>query len=267
MTAPTPPEHRPPLVDAQEQLSILPVRGIPEVRPGDDLAALIAEAAERSGVGLREHDVLVVAQKIVSKAENCLIRLETIEPSPFARAWAERYGKDPRQVEVVLRESVRIVRMDNGVLITETRHGFVCANAGVDASNVGGHDVLCLLPPDPDASARRLRAALRERLGIDLAVIISDTFGRPWRESLTNVAIGIAGMAPIRDYIGLADTYGYELRVTTLCDADELAGAAELVMGKVARVPAAVIRGFVYTPDDTASARQLVRPRERDLFR
>jgi len=164
------------------------------------------------------------------------------------------------------RESARIVKMANGVLISETRHGFVCANAGVDASNVGGHDVLCLLPPDPDASAERIRAALREGLGVEVAVIISDTFGRPWRESLTNVAIGVAGMAPIRDYVGLTDAHGSELRVTTLADADELAGAAELVMGKIAAVPVAIVRGFVYTPAQ-GSARELVRAPGRDLFR
>lgn len=266
MTAPTP-EHHPPIVDAQQELRILPLPGIPEIAPGDDLPALIAAAAERSGAGLRDHDVLVVAQKAVSKAENCLVHLDTITPSAFAEEWAQRFGKDARQVEVVLRESVRVVKMDNGVLVTETRHGWVCANAGVDASNVGGHDVLCLLPPDPDASAQRIRAALRDRLGIEVAVIISDTFGRPWRESLTNIAIGVAGIAPIRDYIGLNDTYGYELRVTTLCDADELAGAAELVMGKIAQVPAAIVRGFQYAPVEGASSRQLVRPREKDLFR
>ena len=266
MTTPAP-EHHPPLVDAQEQLTLLPLRGIPEVKPGDDLAALIAESAARSAGGLQNGDVLVVAQKVVSKAENCLVNLEDVEPSAFAREWAERWNKDARQVEIVLRESVRIVKMDNGVMVTETRHGFICANSGVDASNVGGHGVLCLLPPDPDASARGLRAAFRERQGVDVAVIISDTFGRPWRESLTNIAIGIAGIAPIRDYIGLADPYEYELRVTTLCDADELAGAAELVMGKVAAVPAAIVRGFAHTPVEDVSSHQLVRPKEKDLFR
>ncbi len=253
-------------VDAQAELRILPIRGIPELKPGDDLPAEIVRAAEASGVAIQNHDVLVIAQKAVSKVEGCLVDLNTIEPSAFARTWAEAFGKDPRQTEVVLRESARIVKMANGVLISETRHGFVCANAGVDASNVGGHDVLCLLPPDPDASAERIRAALRERLGVEVAVIISDTFGRPWRESLTNVAIGVAGMAPIRDYVGLTDAHGYELRVTTLADADELAGAAELVMGKIAAVPAAIVRGFVYTPAE-GSARQLVRAPERDLFR
>ena len=186
------------LVDAQEDLRILPVRGIPEVRPGDDLAALLIDAAAACGTGIQQHDILVIAQKAVSKAEGCLVDLSTIEPSQFAVFWAEQWGKDPRHVEVVLRESSRVVKMGPGMLITETKHGFVCANSGVDASNVAGQDVLCLLPPDPDGSARGIRDAVRQRLGVEVAVIISDTFGRPWRDSHTNVAIGVAGMAPIR---------------------------------------------------------------------
>jgi len=255
-----------PIVDAQQQLRILPVPGIPEIAPGDDLAAIIVEAASKGGVGIEVHDILVVAQKAVSKAEGCLVDLAGITPSRFATEWATRWDKDPRATEVVLRESTRVVKMDRGVLITETKHGFVCANSGVDASNVGGHEMLCLLPPDPDASAQRLREAIAGRLGVDVAVIVSDTFGRPWRESLTNVAIGVAGMSPIRDYIGLTDPFGYELRVTTMADADELAAAAELVMGKIAQVPVAIVRGFVYTAAN-GSARQLVRPPERDMFR
>ncbi len=255
-----------PIVDAQQELRILPLPGMPELKPGDDLPGLILEAATRGGSGIQRHDVLVVAQKAVSKVEGCLVDLATIVPSAFAVEWAARWEKDPRATEVVLRESARIVRMDHGVLISETKHGFVCANAGVDASNVGGHDVLCLLPSDPDASAQRIRDGVLARAGVDVAVIISDTFGRPWRESLTNVAIGVAGMTPIRDYIGLTDPHGYELRVTTLADADELAAAAELVMGKIAQVPAAIVRGFVYTAAD-GSARQLVRAPEKDMFR
>ncbi len=265
MTAEQASEPRP-IVDAQQELRIIPIPGIPELKPGDDLAALISAAAARCGAGIQHHDILVVAQKAVSKAEGDLVELSTITPSAFAEEWAGRWGKDPRATEVVLRESARIVRMDHGVLISETKHGFVCANAGVDASNVDGHDVLCLLPPDPDASAQRLRDGILSRAGVDVAVIISDTFGRPWRESLTNVAIGVAGMAPIRDYVGLTDPHGYELRVTTLADADELAAAAELVMGKIAQVPAAIVRGFSYTPAD-GSARQLVRAPEKDMFR
>ena len=254
------------VVDAQQELRIMPIPGIPELSPGDDLPGLIVQRAAEAGRNITEHDILVVAQKAVSKVEGCLVELSTIEPSEFARTWAEKWGKDPRAIEVVLRESARIVRMDHGVLISETKHGFVCANAGVDASNVGGTDVLCLLPPDPDASAQRIRDGVHERLGVDVAVIISDTFGRPWRESLTNIAIGVAGMAPIRDYVGLTDHFGYELRVTTLADADELAAAAELVMGKVAQVPVAIVRGFEYAASE-GSARQLVRAPDKDMFR
>ena len=181
-----------------DEVRIIPVRGMPEVRPGDDLGALIGEALDRRGLALLDGDVLVVAQKVVSKAEGDLVRLADVEPSALARTFAEAYDKDPRHVEVVLREARRVVRMERGVLIVETRHGFVCANAGVDASNVEGEETLSLLPPDPDASAARIRDALARRYGIRLAVIISDTFGRPWREGQANVAIGVAGMLPVR---------------------------------------------------------------------
>jgi coenzyme F420-0:L-glutamate ligase/coenzyme F420-1:gamma-L-glutamate ligase len=252
-----------------DEVRILPVRGLPEIRPGDDLAALIRSALAEHGPALEDGDVIVVAQKVVSKAEGHLVALDTVEPSALARTFAEAYGKDPRHVEVVLRQARRVVRMDRGVLIVETHHGFVCANAGVDASNVGGKDVLCLLPPHPDASARRLRDALMAATGRRLAVIVSDTFGRPWRIGQTNIAIGVAGMAPIRSYIGQYDPYGYELRVTALCVADEIAGAAELVMGKIDRVPVAVVRGVAAeeTEEGEGGARALVRAAEHDLFR
>jgi coenzyme F420-0:L-glutamate ligase/coenzyme F420-1:gamma-L-glutamate ligase len=257
-----------------DEIRLLPVRGLPEIRPGDDLAALILQAVEVSGLRLEDGDVLVVAQKAVSKAEGLLVALASVEPSPLARSFAEEYGKDARQVEVVLREARRVVRMERGVLIVETRHGLVCANAGVDASNIEGEEVVSLLPPDPDASAERLLAALKEATGKRLALIISDTFGRPWREGQTNVAIGVAGMAAIRSYIGQRDPTGYELRVTALCVADELASAAELVMGKVDRVPVAIVRGFPFVepggpenPWPGTGARSIVRPPERDLFR
>jgi coenzyme F420-0:L-glutamate ligase/coenzyme F420-1:gamma-L-glutamate ligase len=249
-----------------DEIRVLPVRGLPEVRPGDDLGDLIARALTEHGPELADGDVVVVAQKVVSKAEGRLVPLSTVEPSPLARAFAAEYGKDPRQVEVVLREARRIVRMERGVLIVETRHGFVCANAGVDASNVAGEEVVSLLPLDPDASAERLRRHLEAVTGRRLAVIISDTFGRPWREGQTNVAIGVAGMSPFQSYIGQRDPYGYELRVTNLCLADEIAGAAELVMGKVSAVPVAVVRG-VPLAEGEGGARAIVRPAERDLFR
>jgi coenzyme F420-0:L-glutamate ligase/coenzyme F420-1:gamma-L-glutamate ligase len=249
-----------------DEIRIIPVPGMPEVRPGDDLAALIGDALEQRALALADGDVIVVAQKIVSKAEGALVRLAEIEPSALATTFAAAYEKDPRHVEVVLREARRIVRMDRGVLIVETKHGFICANAGVDASNVEGEETLSLLPVDPDGSARVIRGALEQRFGMRLAVIISDTFGRPWREGQTNVALGVAGMLPLRSYVGQTDAYGYELRVTVLCVADELAGAAELAQGKVERVPVAVVRGAQYEAGDGSIA-MLVRAVERDLFR
>jgi coenzyme F420-0:L-glutamate ligase/coenzyme F420-1:gamma-L-glutamate ligase len=248
------------------QVRIIAVAGMPEIRPGDDLAALILEAARGQGADVEDGDVLVVTQKIVSKAEGRLVDLRQVEPSPRARELAAQTGKDPRLLEVILRESRRIVRQEGGVIICETKHGFVCANAGVDTSNVGG-GVVSLLPQNPDESAARIRAAIQQRGGgISVAVIISDTFGRPWREGHTNVAIGVAGMSPIKDYVGQADPHGYVLRVSTMAVADELAAAAELVMGKLSRVPVAIVRGFDYERAK-GSARELIRPAERDLVR
>jgi coenzyme F420-0:L-glutamate ligase/coenzyme F420-1:gamma-L-glutamate ligase len=244
-------------------LEILPVEGIPEVRPGDDLPDLIARA---TGEDLRAGDIVVVTHKIVSKAEGRLVDLRAVEPSALAKGFAARYGRDPRQIEVVLRESRRVVRMDRGLIIAETHHGFVCANAGVDASNVPGDDAVCLLPVDPDASAARLREALTARAGSDLAVIVSDSFGRPWREGITNVAIGVAGMEPLADYRGQRDPYGYPLEASILAVADELAAAAELVMGKTEGIPVAVIRNYQYKPGPGKALDLLMGP-ERDLFR
>jgi coenzyme F420-0:L-glutamate ligase/coenzyme F420-1:gamma-L-glutamate ligase len=246
-------------------VQIIGVAGMPEVRPGDDLAALILEAVRGQGLDVEDGDVLVVTQKIVSKAEGRLVDLRTVEPSPHAQELAVRTGKDPRLIEVILRETRRIVRQERGVIICETKHGFVCANAGVDTSNVGG-GVVSLLPEDPDRSAERIRAAVQEKAGISIAVIISDTFGRPWREGHTNVAIGLAGMSAIKDYVGQTDPHGYVLRVSTMAVADELAAAAELVMEKLSRVPVAIVRGFEYRAAE-GSARELIRPEERDLFR
>jgi coenzyme F420-0:L-glutamate ligase / coenzyme F420-1:gamma-L-glutamate ligase len=248
-----------------DSLQVFPVRGLPEIHPGDDLTAMIVAASE-TGAGLQGGDIVVVAQKVVSKAEGQLVALADVEPSPFARAYAQTFEKDARHVEVVLREARRIVRMDRGVLVVETYHGLVCANAGVDASNVEGEDVLCLLPKDSDRSAAGLMDGIRERTGKRVAVIVSDTFGRPWREGQTNVAIGVAGMQPLRNYVGQRDPNGYELRVTLLCIADEVASAAELVMGKIDRVPVAIVRGIEYEPADGAAS-LIVRAAERDLFR
>jgi coenzyme F420-0:L-glutamate ligase / coenzyme F420-1:gamma-L-glutamate ligase len=248
------------------EIRVLGLPGIPIVTPGADLAALIDNAATAAGLTLASGDILVVTQKIVSKAEGCVISLQTITPSPFAEAYARQWQKDPRSVEVVLRQSRRVVKMDRGVLIAETHHGFICANAGVDQSNIEGNETVAVLPPDPDASARALRASLKARTGADLAVIISDTFGRPWRAGLVNVAIGLAGIEAIKDYTGMHDAQGYELRVTALAVADELAATAELVMNKLDNVPVALIRGYDY-PRGEGSHTQLMRDPASDLFR
>lgn len=254
-------------------VQIFGLAGIPEVRPGDDLPALIGDAIERSGLDLRRGDVVVVTHKIVSKAEGRLVDLETVEPSTFAERFARETGKDPRQVEVVLREAVRISRMDpkRGIIIAETRHGFVCANAAVDASNVAA-GVVCLLPEDPDASAARIRRALGARFGFvereAPGVIISDSFGRPWRNGIVNVAIGVAGLAPLADYRGEHDPSGYELRASILAVADEMASAAELVQGKLGGRPVSLIRGYEAPLDlPHGTGRDLVMPSERDLYR
>jgi len=245
-----------------EALQIFPVRGLPEIEPGADLAALIAGAFD-----LADGDVVVITSKIVSKAEGCAIDLADVEPSAFAAAWAPQWDKDPRVVEVALREARRIVRQVGPVLITETRHGFVCANSGVDQSSSGAADRVLTLPADPDASARRARAAFGRHPGVDVAVVVTDTFGRPWREGQTDVAIGIAGMQPLRSYIGETDPHGHEFRVQELCIADELASAAELVKGNTSRVPVAVVRGLGWAPDDSASMAPVLRDSSKDLFR
>ncbi|MCC6176957.1 MAG: coenzyme F420-0:L-glutamate ligase [Chloroflexi bacterium] len=248
------------------EIRILPVRGIGEVRPGDDVAGQLIAALEGQGERFQDGDVLIVTQKIVSKAEGRLVDLATVEPSEMALELARINPRDPRQIEVALRETARVVRMERGILISETRHGFICANAGVDASNLATGTVVALLPEDPDASAQHIRAAVHERAGASIAVIISDTFGRPWRTGQTNVAIGVAGLRPLHDYRGQEDSAGLTLVVTEIAVADELASAAELAMGKLDRVPAAVVRGYAYEPGEGHS-RELVRPAELDLFR
>lgn len=248
------------------ELRIIPVRGIGDVRPGDDLVATILAALERQGQPLADGDVLVVTQKIVSKAERRIVDPAGVEPSAFARAAAEQGTKDAAYYEIVLGESRRIVKMDRGVLVAETHHGLICANAGVDESNVAGGRAVTLLPVDPDGSAARLRVGLRERAGVAVAVIISDTFGRPWREGQVNVAIGAAGLAPLIDYRGQADSYGYTMHASVIAVADELASAAELVMGKIDAVPVAIVRGYAYTPAE-GGAWALIRSPDKDLFR
>ncbi len=239
----------------------MPVAGLPEIEPGHDLASSIADQIE-----LVDGDIVLITSKIVSKAEGRSVELDDVEPSPFARAWATRWDKDPRVVEVVLDESKRIVRQVGPVLITETPHGFVCANSGVDQSSSGAHGRVLVLPVDPDASARRERRRFAE-LGVDVAVVITDTFGRPWREGQTDIAIGVAGLRPLFSYIGQHDPHGHEFRVQEICIVDELAAASELVKGNTSRVPVAVVRGFEWQRDDDATMAAVIRDSERDLFR
>jgi len=248
------------------RIELIGLDGFPEVGPGDDLGALIADAAASSETGLADTDVLVVTQKIVSKAEGRLVELASVEPSDFARSWADRWGKDPRQVELVLRESAAIVRMGpGGLIISRTRTGLVCANAGVDVSNVGGGEMASLLPLDPDASAQRIRAAVRERTGSGPAVIISDSFGRPWRNGIVNVAVGSAGIEALLDLRGTPDASGREMQATVIAVADELASAADLAGGKVEQRPVVVVRGLDWRPS-AEGASVLVMDAERDLF-
>lgn len=248
------------------RIEILALRSLPEVRPGDDLARLVVDAAGREFLKILDNDVIVLAQKIVSKAEGCLVRLSSVKPSASARTWARALNEDPRFLEVVLRQTFRIVRMTERVLIVETRHGWVCANAGVDRSNVRGVDWVACLPRDSDASARRFTRDIRKRAGVKIAAIISDSFGRPWRLGLTNVAIGAAGIEVLHDLRGTNDAYGHRLRATMFATADELAAAAGLVMGKAARIPAVIVRGFPLVRARDA-ARRLIRPAAEDLFR
>jgi coenzyme F420-0:L-glutamate ligase/coenzyme F420-1:gamma-L-glutamate ligase len=245
------------------EVRVIPLGGIPELVEGDDLGALLAEAAERAG-GLNDGDVVVVAQKAVSKVEGRVVRLADVEPSQRARTLAGQEG-DPRHVEVILRESAEVVRSRPPLVIARTTHGFVCASAGVDASNAPGEGTLVLLPLDPDGSAARLRARLRDLAGADPAVVVSDSFGRAWRTGTTDVALGVAGVVALLDLRGTPDASGRELASTQIAVADEIAGAAELVMGKNRGVPAAIVRG-VGLPGDGRAA-ELVLPLERDLFR
>jgi coenzyme F420-0:L-glutamate ligase / coenzyme F420-1:gamma-L-glutamate ligase len=247
-------------------LRIIPIPLADEIRPGDSLTEKLLQALKRLDLALRKGDILIVKHKIVSKAEGQLVPLEKIKPSASSRTWAKRYNLDARVTEVALSESSRVVRRKRGVLITETRHGFVCANSGVDASNVDGGRHALLLPKDPDRSAAQLHRELKKRLKLSVPVIITDSFGRPWREGLTEVAIGVAGMQALHDYRGDRDPHGYPLRVTIEAVADELACAAGLVCGKLARTPACIIRGFGYRPG-RGTARDLIRSAATDLFR
>jgi len=243
------------------RLTVFGVQGLPEIEAGDDVAAMVHATGS-----VVDGDIVVVTSKVVSKAEGAVVELTDVTPSAFATRWAEQWDKDPRLIEVVLAESRRIVRQINGVLITETHQGLVCANSGVDQSSSGAGGRVVVLPDDADASARTMRRRFAE-LGADVAVIVSDTFGRPWRNGQTDVAIGIAGMNPMQSYIGQHDPHGHEFRVQELCVADELASAAELVKGNTSRVPAAIIRHLAWDTDDEATMRSVIREASLDLFR
>jgi coenzyme F420-0:L-glutamate ligase/coenzyme F420-1:gamma-L-glutamate ligase len=248
------------------ELRAIAIEGLGEIRPGDDIPALLLAALAAKRKSLSQGDVLVITHKIVSKAEGLIVPLESVRPSRSAQGWAKKYALDPRITQTALDESRRVVKRGHGVTITETAHGFVCANSGVDASNVdGGHSVV-LLPRDPDRSAQNIYRVLKNRLGFAVPVIISDSFGRAWREGLTEVAIGLAGMRAFRDSRGVRDPYGYKLKVTLEAVADELASMAGLACGKLTRIPACIIRGYAYQPG-RGRARDLVRPAERDMFR
>ena len=259
--------------DENGHVEIVALGGMPEVQPGDDLPGLIAVALERTlakrpGLApLRQDDVLVVTQKVVSKAEGAIVDLRTIEPRPEAIEFGGRWDRDPRQVEVVLREARRVIRMANGVVITETHHGFICANGGIDASNVGPRsgEVVTLLPIDPDASAGAIRRGVRDRFGVDVPVVISDSFGRPWRWGIVDVAIGVSGLAALQDLRGTPDADGRVMKSTVRAVVDELASAAELVLGKTAGRPVALVRG-ADAPRGEGGIRDLIMPPAFDLF-
>ena len=250
-----------------EKIQIIPVRGIPLIKEGDDLAGFINDAAEKQGTPLQDNDIVVITHVAVSKAEGAIVNLDTVKPSRFAEKIAKQTDKDPAMVEVVLNEAKSIIRMGNNSLITETKHGFFCANSGVDRSNVPGERNVALLPENPDKSAAWIRRRIRKITGKDVAVIVSDTHGRPLRDGEINVAVGVSGLNPIRDRRGEKDLYGYTLRIKRTAIADELASAAELVIGQANEaIPVAIIRGYPYPKSETARATDLIRPKEKELF-
>lgn len=248
-------------------LQIIPIRIAADIKPGDDLAAIIISGIKESGTGIIDKDIVVVAHKIISKAEGRIVDLADVKVSQKARSLARASKKDARLVQVILQESRRIVRAHDAVLITETHHGFVCANSGVDQSNVRGKASVVLLPLDPDRSASRLRKKLRDKFQKDVSVIITDTFGRPFRNGQTNVTIGVSGIDPIKSYIGSLDMYGRKLRVTEIAVVDEIASAAELVMGKANKVPVGIVRGYSFEGSQKSSMTSLLREKDKDLFR
>ncbi|MFL6346143.1 MAG: coenzyme F420-0:L-glutamate ligase [Nitrososphaeraceae archaeon] len=251
-----------------KKIEIIPVSIPSDIKSGDRLDILILKSLKDTQEKLFDNDILVIAHKVVSKSEGRIKNLENIKPSSKSLSIGKQIGKDARVVKLILSESRKIVRLSRGLLIVETKHGFVCANAGIDQSNVGDDfDYIVLLPIDADRSARKIRNSLRKKTGKDIAVIISDTFGRPFREGQTNVAVGIAGIEPIKSYIGTSDMYGKKLRVTEIAVADEIASAAELVMGKAERIPVAIIRFYKYNKVEKTSISKLIRSKEKDIFR
>lgn len=248
-------------------MQVIPIKILADIRTGDELGPLILDAVAQGGEAILDDDILVVAHKIISKTEGRIVDLRRIKPSRKAAKLGKGHGKDPRLLEVILRESSQILRARSGIIISETRYGFVCANAGVDQSNTPGKQHVILLPLNPDRSARRLRDSLAKITGKKIAVIITDTFGRPFRNGQVNVALGSTGLKPIKSYIGAKDMYGRTLRVTEIAVADEIASAAELVMGKIERVPAAIVRGYRFEQSSTSTARSLIRPKKEDFFR
>ena len=249
-----------------KSISIIGIEGIPEIQPGDDLSKLITEACEKEDILIENGDILTITQKIVSKSESCLVDLDTINPSNLAKTWAQQWDRDPRLIELVFQKSKRISKMENGVLLTETEHGFYCINAGIDLSNVAGDNIATYLPLDSDKSAFNIRNSIKKKLGVNIAVIITDTWGRPWRVGVTNVAIGISGMSAFQDYRGLNDANGMDLKASIIAVVDELAAASELVMNKLDNIPVALIKGYTYVPYE-GSINELIRPPEQDLFR
>ena len=249
------------------QMQIIGISGMPETKIGDYVGAQILDACTASEIDILDGDILVVTQKIISKSEGRVVAINDVEPSELAVSISEGHRRDPRHTELILRESRRIVRMDRGNIISETHHGFNCANAGIDASNIPGEGTVALLPVDPDKSAYGIRRSISDAIGIDVAVIISDTFGRPWRTGAVNVAIGVSGMEPMASYVGEEDDNGNLMYTTVICVADELAAASELVMGKTSRIPVALIRGYEYTSSDSASNQLLIRDPDKDMFR
>ncbi|KRT65021.1 MAG: F420-dependent oxidoreductase [Candidatus Dadabacteria bacterium CSP1-2] len=247
-------------------ITIIPIFGLPEIKPGHDLVKMVIEATSKQDLKIQDRDIFVFAQKIVSKSEGRIVKITDVSPSPFAVETGKLLDKDPRIVEIILRESRRIVKMDRGRLIVENTKGIVCANAGVDMSNVGGGMEATLLPEDPDESAKRFAEGFKKELGVDVAVIITDTVGRPWRDGLVQIAIGCYGISPLKDYRGKKDSKGYDLRATALAVADEISSAAGLVMGKTEGVPVAVVRGYEYEKS-TEGTKRLLRNPENDLFR